>query len=97
MKKFLLITTACVALSTTPAFASREQVAEVGPWWIAKTDGTNVEACFASITYQQSGMNFYIAQTRNPNNHDETTWDLGFRNKKWNLTMFTSRKKSSIL
>jgi len=84
MKKLLLITTACVALFAPPAFAA-EKVAEVGPWLIGKEEGLGAGACFAHISYKQSGTRFYIGQARDPNNHDVTAWSLVFRNDKWNL------------
>ena len=85
MKQFLLITTACVALFTTPASAA-EKVAEAGQWAIGKEEGAGAGACFASTEYQQSGMRFFIGQVRSPDNHNETAWLLTFRNNKWNLS-----------
>src|SRR5262249_33559840 len=84
MKKFLLITTACVALFATPAFAA-EKVAEVGPWLIGKEECFVDSACFANISYKQIGTRFYIGQVSDPNNNDVTAWSLVFRNDKWNL------------
>src|SRR5262245_10259057 len=85
MTRTLLATTAVALALASPASAGDvTKIAEVG-WWGILHESNGAGSCSAKTVYTASTMRFFMAQVRNPQNHDETAWMLLFRNDKWKL------------